>query len=128
MIKDNITQKIEREISSLDLREDNRKYIKGFVQLNDNSIVDAIFVYTENFYEDIKEICVKYSTDKLIFVPYDLDARCFVDIREQKLCKEKIDESVLKYYFTDGDNAVFFLKDNEFLIKSDYFKSILCYN
>ena len=27
MIKDNITQKIEREISSLDLREDNRKYI-----------------------------------------------------------------------------------------------------
>ena len=34
MIKDNITQKIEREISSLDLREDNRKYIKGFVQLN----------------------------------------------------------------------------------------------
>ena len=128
MIKDNITQKIEREISSLDLREDNRKYIKGFVQLNDNSIVDAIFVYTENFYEDIKEICAKHSTDKLIFVPYDLDARCFIDISEQKLCTEKIDESVLKYYFTDGDNAVFFLKDNESLIKSDYFKSILCYN
>ena len=54
MIKDNITQNIEYEISSLDLREDNRKYIKGFVQLNDNSVVDAIFVYTENFYEDIK--------------------------------------------------------------------------
>lgn len=32
------------------------------------------------------------------------------------------------YYFTDGDNAVFFLKDNEALIKRDYFKSILCYN
>lgn len=44
MIKDNIIQKIEREISSLDLREDNRKYIKGFVQLNDNSVVDAVFV------------------------------------------------------------------------------------
>lgn len=128
MIKDNITQKIEHEISSLDLREDNRKYIKGFVQLNNNSVVDAIFVYTENFYEDIKEICAKHSTDKLIFVPYDLDARCFIDISEQKLCKEKIDESALKYYFTDGDNAVFFLKDNESLIKSDYFKSILCYN
>ena len=128
MIKDNITQKIEREISSLDLREDNRKYIKGFVQLKDNSVVDAIFVYTENFYEDVKEICAKHSTDKLIFVPYDLDARCFIDISKQKLCKEKIDENVLKYYFTDGDNAVFFLKDNEALIKSDYFKSILCYN
>ena len=128
MIKDNITQKIEREISSLDLREDNRKYIKGFVQLNDNSIVDAIFVYTENFYEDVKEICAKHSTDKLIFVPYDLDARCFVDISKQKLCEVKIDESSLKYYFTDRDNAVFFLKDNGTLTKSDYFKSILCYN
>lgn len=128
MIKDNITQKIESEISSLDLREDNRKYIKGFVQLNDNSVVDAIFVYTENFYEDVKEICAKHSTDKIIFVPYDLDARCFVDISEQKLCDEKIDENGLKYYFTDGDNAVFFLKDNETLNKSDYFKSILCYN
>lgn len=116
MIKDNITQEIEREISSLDLREDNRKYVKGFVQLNDNFVVDAIFVYTENFYEDVKEICAKHSTDKLIFVPYDLDARCFVDINKQKLCEEKIDENVLKYYFTDGDNAVFFLKDNEALM------------
>ena len=123
-----IVSKVESEISSLDLREDNRKYINGFVQLNDNSILNAIFVYTENFYEDIKEICIKYSTDKLVFVPYDLNARCFVDINEQKLCEEKIDENVLKYYFTDGDNAVFFLKDNEALIKSDYFKSILCYN
>lgn len=120
--------KVEHEISSLDLREDNRKYIKGFVQLNDNSIVDAIFVYTENFYEDIKEICIRYSTNKLIFVPYDLDARCFVDISEQKLYDKQIDESILKYYFTDGNNAVFILKDNEALIKSDYFKSILCYN
>lgn len=118
---------VEHEISSLDLREDGRKYIKGFVQLNDNSIVDAIFVYTENFYEDIKEICDKHSTDKLVFVPYDLDARCFIDVSEQKLCEEKIDESSLKYYFTDGDNAVFFLKDNETLNKLDYFKSILCY-
>ena len=119
---------VEHEISSLDLREDGRKYIKGFVQLKDNSVVDAIFVYTENFYEDIKEICDKHSTDKLVFVPYDLDARCFVDISKQKLCDEKINESVLKYYFTDGDNAVFFLKDNGTLTKSDYFKSILCYN
>ena len=119
---------VEHEISSLDLREDSRKYIKVFIQLNDNSVVDAIFVCTENFYEDIKEICDKHSTDKLIFVPYDLDARCFIDISEQKLCKEKIDESVLKYYFTDGYNAVFFLKDNGTLTKSDYFKSILCYN
>lgn len=46
MIKNNITQEIEREISSLDLREDNRKYVKCFAQLNDNSVVDAIFVYT----------------------------------------------------------------------------------
>lgn len=133
MIKNNINlidsiPKVEHEISSLDLREDNRKYIKGFVQLNNNSTLDAIFVYTENFYEDIKEICAKYSTDKLIFVPYDLDARCFVDISEQKLYNEKIDESELKYYFTDGTNAVFFLKDNEALTKSNYFKSILCYN
>ena len=30
--------------------------------------------------------------------------------------------------FTDGDNAIFFLKDNETLTKSDYFKSILSYN
>lgn len=69
MIKNkvDIISEIENEISSLDLREDNRKYIKGFVQLNDNSIVDAIFVYTENFYEDIKEICAKYSTNELIF-------------------------------------------------------------
>ena len=118
---------VEHEISSLDLREDKRKYIKGFVQLKDNSVVDAIFVYTENFYEDIKEICDKHSTDKLVFVPYDLDARCFIDVSEQKLCEEKIDESSLKYYFTDGDNAVFFLKDNENLTKSNYFKSILCY-
>lgn len=130
MIKNNdeIILQVEHEISYLDLREDNRKYVKGFVQLRDNSILDAIFVYTENFYEDIKEICDKYSTYKLIFVPYDLDARCFVDISEQKLYDEKIDESELKYYFTDGDNAVFFLKDNETLTKSDYFKSILCYN
>lgn len=130
MIKNkvDIISKIENEISSLDLREDSRKYVKCFVQLHDNSVVDAIFVCTENFYEDIKEICDKYSTDKLVFVPYDLDARCFVDISKQKLCNKKIDESALKYYFTDGDNAVFFLKDNEFLIKSDYFKSILCYN
>lgn len=118
---------VEHEISSLDLREDKRKYIKGFVQLKDNSVVDAIFVCTENFYEDIKEICDKHSTDKLVFVPYDLDARCFVDISKQKLCDEKIDESALKYYFTDGDNAVLFLKDNETLTKKDYFKSILCY-
>ena len=69
MIKDNITQNIEHEISSLDLREDSRKYVKCFVQLHDNSVVDAIFVYTENFYEDIKEICDKYSTDKLVFCP-----------------------------------------------------------
>lgn len=124
----NVISKVENEISSLDLREDNRKYIKGFVQLNDNSIVDAIFVYTENFYEDIKEICAKYSTDKLIFVPYDLDARCFVDISEQKIYNKQIDESTLKYYFTDGNNAVFFLNDNETLSKSNYFKSILCYN
>lgn len=123
----NVISKVENEISSLDLREDNRKYIKGFVQLNDNSIVDAIFVYTENFYEDIKEICTKYSTDKLIFVPYDLDARCFVDISEQKLYNKKIDENALKYYFTDGNNAVFFLNDNETLTKNNYFKSILCY-
>lgn len=127
MIKNSINL-IEHEISSLDLREDSRKYVKDFVQLHDNCVVDAIFVYTENFYEDIKETCDKHSTDKLIFVPYDLDARCFVDISEQKLCDEKIDESTLKYYFTDGDNAVFFLKDNETLTKSDYFKSILCYN
>ena len=118
---------VEHEISSLDLREDKRKYIKGFVQLKDNSVVDAIFVYTENFYEDIKEICDKYSTDKLVFVPYDLDARCFIDISEQKPCEEKIDESSLKYYFEDRDNAVFFLKDNETLNKLDYFKSIFCY-
>lgn len=98
------------------------------MQLHDNSVVDAIFVCTENFYEDIKEICDKYSTDKLVFVFYDLDARCFVDISKQKLYEEKIDESSLKYYFIDGDNAVFFLKDNETLTKSDYFKSILCYN
>ena len=124
----NVISKVENEISSLDLREDNRKYIKGFVQLNDNSIVDAIFVYTENFYEDIKEICAKYSTDKLIFVPYDLDARCFVDISEQKIYNKQIDESTLKYYFTDGNNAVFLLNDNETLSKSNYFKSILCYN
>lgn len=130
MIKNkvDIISEIENEISSLDLREDNRKYIKGFVQLNDNSIVDAIFVYTENFYEDIKEICAKYSTNELIFAPYDLDARCFVDISEQKLYNKQIDENTLKYYFTDGDNAVFFLKDNETLTKSDCFKSILCYN
>ena len=118
---------VEHEISSLDLREDGRKYIKGFVQLKDNSVVDAIFVYAENFYEDIKEICDKHSTDKLVFVPYDLDARCFVDISKQKLCEVKIDESSLKSYFTDGDNVVFFLKDNENLTKSNYFKSILCY-
>lgn len=33
MIKSNINviSKVENEISSLDLREDNRKYIKGFV-------------------------------------------------------------------------------------------------
>lgn len=129
MIKNNdIISEVEHEISSLDLREDNRKYIKGFVQLHDNSVVDAIFVCTENFYEDIREICDKHSTDKLVFVPYDLDARCFVDISKQKLCEEKIDESTLKYYFTDGDNAVFFLKDNETLNKVDYFKSILSYN
>ena len=130
MIKNkvDIISEIENEISSLDLREDNRKYIKGFVQLNNNSIVDAIFVYTENFYEDIKEICAKYSTDKLIFVPYDLDARCFVDISEQKIYNKQIDESTLKYYFTDGNNAVFLLNDNETLSKSNYFKSILCYN
>lgn len=86
MIKNNdeIISKVEHEISSLDLREDSRKYVKGFVQLCDNSILDAIFVCTENFYEDIKEICDKHSTDNLIFVPYDLDARCFVDISEQK--------------------------------------------
>ena len=125
---DDIVSKVESEISSLDLREDNRKYIKGFVQLNNNSTLDAIFVHTENFYEDIKEICLKHSTDELVFVPYDLDARCFVDISEQKLWNEKIDESALKYYFTDGNNAVFFLKDNAYLNKSDYFKSILCYN
>ena len=119
---------VEHEISSLDLREDSRKYIKSFVQLYDNSVVDAIFVCTENFYENVKEICNKHSTDKLIFVPYDLDARCFVDISKQKLGNKKIDESSLKYYFTDGDNAVFFLKDNEALTKSDYFKSILSYN
>lgn len=124
----NVILKVENEISSLDLREDNRKYIKGFVQLNDNSILDAIFVYTENFYEDIKEICKKYSTDKLIFIPYDLDARCFVDINEQKLCNKKLDENTLKYYFTDGNNAVFFLNNNETLTKSNYFKSILCYS
>ena len=59
---------------------------------------------------------------------YDLDARCFVDISEQKLYNKQIDENTLKYYFTDGDNAVFFLKDNETLTKSDCFKSILCYN
>ncbi len=130
MIKNkvDIISEIENKISSLDLREENRKYIKGFVQLNNNSIVDAIFVYTENFYEDIKEICTKYSTNELIFVPYDLDARCFVDISEQKLYNKQIDENTLKYYFTDGDNAVFFLKDNETLTKSDYFKSILCYS
>lgn len=127
MIKNTINL-VEHEISSLDLREDSRKYIKGFVQLHDNYVVDAIFVYTENFYEDIKEICDKHSTDKLVFVPYDLDARYFVDISKQKICDEKIDESALKYYFTDGDNAVFFLKDNETLNKVDYFKSILCYN
>lgn len=98
------------------------------MQLYDNSVVDAIFVCTENFYEDIREICDKHSTDKLVFVSYDLDARCFVDISKQKLCYKKIDENTLKYYFTDGDNAVFFLKDNEALTKSDYFKSILSYN
>ena len=80
---------VEHEISSLDLREDKRKYIKGFVQLKDNSVVDAIFVYTENFYEDIKEICDKHSTDKLVFVPYDLDARCFIDVSEQTYVKKK---------------------------------------
>ena len=121
----NVINLVDHEISSLDLREDSRKHVKCFVQLHDNSVVDAIFVYTENFYEDIKEICDKYSPDKLVFVPYDLDARCFADISKQKLCDKKIDESALKYYFTDGDNVVFFLKDNESLIKSDYFKSIL---
>ena len=125
---DGIVSKVESKISSLDLREDNRIYIKGFVQLNNNSPLDAVFVHTENFYEDIKEICLKHSTDKLVFIPYDLDARCFVDISEQKLWNEKIDESALKYYFTDGNNVVFFLKDNEYLNQSDYFKSILCYN
>ena len=62
----NLISDIEAELSKLDLRSDLRKYINGFVQLEDYSIKKALFIQTENFYEDIIEVCEKFSTNDLI--------------------------------------------------------------
>ena len=108
----NLISDIEAELSKLDLRSDLRKYINGFVQLEDYSIKKALFIQTENFYEDIIEVCEKFSTNDLIVVPYDLDIRSYVDLKDQIKFNSPIIDKNIKFFITDGNSAVVFLKEN----------------
>ena len=108
----NLISDIEAELSKLDLRSDLRKYINGFVQLEDYSIKKALFIQTENFYEDIIEVCEKFSTNDLIVVPYDLDIRSYVDLKDQIKFNSPIIDKNIKFFITDGNSAVLFLKEN----------------
>ena len=108
----NLISDIEAELSKLDLRYDLRKYINGFVQLEDYSIKKALFIQTENFYEDIIEVCEKFSTNDLIVVPYDLDIRSYVDLKDQIKFNSPIIDKNIKFFITDGNSAVVFLKEN----------------
>ena len=108
----NLISDIEAELSKLDLRSDLRKYINGFVQLEDYSIKKALFMQTENFYEDIIEVCEKFSTNDLIVVPYDLDIRSYVDLKDQIKFNSPIIDKNIKFFITDGNSAVVFLKEN----------------
>lgn len=108
----NLISDIEDELSKLDLRSDLRKYINGFVQLEDYSIKKALFIQTENFYEDIIEVCEKFSTNDLIVVPYDLDIRSYVDLKDQIKFNSPVIDKNIKFFITDGNSAVVFLKEN----------------
>lgn len=107
----NVIQEIEKELSKLELRSDNRQYIEKQIQTN-NSSINCIFVVTNNFWEDLIDTCKSLSKKlNVLILPFDYDMQLLCNINNMSIQDTSIFNDSFEYYFGD-DSVVFCISNN----------------